>query len=802
MMSTFWQDIRYAARVMFKTRAITIVALTTLALGIGANTAIFTVINALLLRPLPYPEPERLVIVWQDLRGRGGPATEWTGPSQQFDWKAQKDVFDSLTSVRGWSASMAAGEIPESLSGEQVTYDYFDVTASRPALGRAFTEADDIPNAPRVALLSHGLWTRRFGGDPGVVGRSIRINGESHEIVGVMPAGFTPIYIADASLWRPMRLNRENPSRNSAVFHTFGRLRAGVTIDQARARLAVVARELQRTHPESDTGKSINPVPLQEQRVGSRRASLLMLQGAVAFVLLIACVNIANLLLSRASGRSGEIAVRRALGADRARIVRQLLTESLLLAICGGALGAILGTWGVGALKTLAPSGTPRIDEVVVDARVLLFTAALSLVTGMLFGLMPAAHAARDRVSAALKQSGRGQMGDGGRRVRSGLIVAELALALVLLVGGGLLLRTFLALQRVDLGFNPKQLLTGFVLPPPAVYRSDAQRLAFYDAVLTRAAALPGVTQAALSSVLPLSGDSDTNFLIEGRPEPARSADASVTWYRDVSANYFAAMEIPLKRGRLFADREAEPIAVINETMAKRYWPGEDPIGRRIKVGGVKAPWLTIVGTVADVRVRGAREPNVVETYIPYWHNPEAGINVVLKAAGDPAALAEPLKRVVKSVDPTIAVASVETMEGIVADSIGSSRFYALLVAIFAGLALVLAAVGIYGAMSYAVSQRMQEIGVRLALGAGERQIFRMVVGETLALAAAGLVIGGAGAIALGRAIGGMLFGVPAADAVTFAGTATLLLTVAFLAAWLPARRAMRVDPMAALRAE
>jgi predicted permease len=796
------QDVRYAARVMLKTRAITIVALTTLALGIGANTAIFSVINALLLRPLPYPEPERLVIVWQDLRGRGGPATEWTGPSQQFDWKAQKDVFDSLTSVRGWSASLAAGEIPESLSGEQVTYDYFDVTASRPAIGRAFTEADDIPNAPRVVLLSHGLWTRRFGADPGVVGRSIRINGESHEIVGVMPAGFTPIYIAEASLWRPLRLNREHPSRNSAVFHTFGRLRAGVTIDQARARLAVVARELQRTHPESDAGKSINPVPLQEQRVGSRRASLLMLQGAVAFVLLIACVNIANLLLSRASGRSGEIAVRRALGADRVRIVRQLLTESLLLAACGGALGAIVGTWGVGALKTLAPPGTPRIDEVVVDARVLVFTAVLSLVTGVLFGLMPAAHAARDRVSAALKQGGRGQMGDGGRRVRSGLIVAELALALVLLVGGGLLLRTFLALQRVDLGFNPKQLLTGFVLPPPAVYRSEAQRLAFYDAVLTRAAALPGVTQAALSSVLPLSGDSDTDFLIEGRPAPTRSADAFVTWYRVVSANYFATVEIPLKRGRLFADREAEPTAVINETMARRYWPAEDPIGRRIKVGGPKAPWLTIVGIVADVRVRGAREANVVETYIPYWHNPEAGINVVLKAAGDPAALAEPLRRLVKTVDPTIAVASVETMEGIVADSIGSSRFYALLVVIFAGLALVLAAVGIYGAMSYAVSQRTQEIGVRLALGAGERQIFRMVVGETLALAAAGLVIGGAGAIALGRAIGGMLFGVPPADAVTFGGTAALLVTVAFLAAWLPARRAMRVDPMAALRAE
>ena len=797
-----WQDIRYASLVMLRPRSVTFVAVVTLALGIGANTAIFSVVNAVLLRPLPYPQADRLVIVWQDLRARGGPATEWPGPSQQLDWKAQTDVFESLTSVRGWAASLAGGEMPESLNGEQTTYDYFEVAGTRPALGRGFRDEDDVPNAPRVVVLGHGLWMRRFGGDRAVIGRSVTINGESHEIIGVMPAAFTPVYIPDAQLWRPMRMRRVNPSRNSAVFHTFGRLRADVSIDQARARLAGLAKQLERAHPDSDSGKGINPVPLQEQRVGSMRTSLFLLQGAVAAVLLIACVNIANLLLSRASGRSGEIAVRRALGAGRARIVRQLLTESVLLAACGGALGAIAGTWGVSALKALAPAGTPPIDEVGVDGRVLVFTAVLTLVTGVIFGLVPALHAARDRFAGALKAGGRGQMGAAGGRVRRALIVAELALALVLLVGGGLLLRTFLALQRVDLGFNPDRLLTGFVLPPPTVYKSDDPRRAFYDALIARAAALPGVKQAALASVLPLSGDSDMDFVIEGRPAPTRSADANITWYRIVSANYFSTLGIPLKRGRLFQEREAEPTIVVNESLAKRYWPNEDAIGRRVRFGGDKEPWVTIVGIVADVQVRGARGSNVVETYIPYWLFPEAGTNVVLKTAGDPAALAEPLRRAVKEIDPAIAVASIETMDAIVAQSIGSSRFYALLVAVFAGLALVLAAVGIYGVMSYAVAQRTQELGVRLALGAAERQIFGLVIGETLKLAGVGLALGLAGSIALGRAIGGMLYGVPALDPVTFSATAALLVAVAFAASYVPARRAMRVDPMHALRVE
>jgi putative ABC transport system permease protein len=796
------QDLKYALRVMLKARGLTLVALATLALGIGVNTAIFSVIDGILLRPLPYADPDRLVMVWQDLRANGGPATEWTGPSQQFDWKADTDVFDNLASVRGWNVSLAGGDVAESLQGEQTTYEYFDVLGVRPALGRGFHDGDDVPGAARVVVLSHGLWMRRFGGDPGVVGRAVPINGESHEIVGVMPAGFRPVLVTDAAMWRPIRMNRANPSRSQAVNHTVGRLKAGVSLEQARSGLTMLAQALARAHPDTDKGNGINPVPLQAQQTDSMRTPLLLLQAAVGFVLLIACVNIANLLLSRASGRAREIAVRRALGADRARIFRQLLTESVVLAACGGALGILLGVWGVSALKSLAPAGTPRIDEVGLDGRVLAFAAVLSLATGILFGLMPAAHGARDRVTSGLRLGARGQLGDGGARARRILIVAELALALVLVAGGGLLLRTFLALERADLGFNADRVLTGFVLPPGASYKNDAARLAFYDALVARTSALPGVSQAALSSVIPLSGDSDENFTIEGRPAPARSAESLITWYRIVTANYFPAMQIPLKRGRLFVDHEAEPVVVINETMAKRYWPNEDPIGRRVRVGGDSAPWATIVGIVADVHMRGPREATQVETYIPYWLAPEAGINVVIKTAGDPHALAEPLRRVVKEIDPAIAVAGIKSMDEIVADSIGSSRFVATLVGVFGVLALALAAVGIYGVMSYAVSQRTQEIGVRLALGAAEGQIFALVVGESLKLAGVGLVVGLAGAVAAGRAMRGLLFGVGGADAGTFAATAVILVGVALAAAWVPARRAMRVEPMSALRAD
>lgn len=796
------RDIRYAVRMMVKTRGLTSVALITLALGIGANTAVYSVIDAILIRPLPYMDPARLVMVFQDLRARGGPATEWTGPANQADWKGATDVFAGVTTIRGWAATLTGGDTPEALTGEQTTYEYFDVLGARPALGRDFRPSDDVQGARRVTILSHRLWTSRFGADPSAVGRVVTINGEPHEIIGVMPASFRPAYIPNATLWRPLRWPMVNAPRSVAVAHTIARLVPGSTLDQARARLDALSARLRQEHPDTDTGIAINPVPLQDQQTGGVRLGLFVLLGAVAVVLLIACVNIANLLLARASGRAREMALRRALGAERWRIVRQLLTESVLLAAAGGMAGLLIAEWGVSALTAIAPAGTPRIDDVSIDPRVLLFAAALSAVTGILFGLVPAWHASREALTPALNQGGRGRTGDGGGRARRWLIVAELALALMLLVGAGLLVRTFIALEKADLGFNPDRVLAGFVLPPPAVYRTDAQRRAFYDRLLERAAALPGVKEAALSSVLPLGGDNDAGFTIEGRPKPRTAAEATTVWYREVSAGYFSTIGIPLRHGRLFTAADADPVVVINEAMATRYWPAEDPIGRRLAFGGADARLFTIVGVVGNVQMRGPRGALRDEVYIPYWQQPEAGTNVVLKTAVDPASLVDPLKRAVQEIDPAIAVSGAEPLSTTVAQSNGPARFYATLVTGFAGLALVLAAVGVFGVMSYTVSQRTADIGVRVALGADAWQIFRLVVGESLTLAAIGVAGGVAGALALGRGLRSLLFGVGLADPVTFGATALLLVAIALVASYVPARRAMRVDPMSALRTE
>ncbi|HEX6465481.1 MAG TPA: ABC transporter permease, partial [Vicinamibacterales bacterium] len=742
------------------------------------------------------------VMVFQDLRARGGPATEWTGPANQADWKAATDVFSGVTAIQGWAPSLAAGDTPEALNGEQTTYEYFDVLGARPALGRDIRQSDGVPNAPRVVILSHALWMSRFGADPAALGRMVSISGEPHEIVGVMPATFRSTYVVHAQLWRPLRWPTANAPRNVAVAHTVARLRPDVSLEQAHARLDALAARLQREHPETDAGKGINAVPLHEAQVGSVRLGLLVLLGAVGVVLLIACVNIANLLLARASGRAREMAVRRALGADRWRIVRQLLTESVLLASCGGAAGLLIAVWGVSGLKAIAPAGTPRIEEVSLDSGVLAFAAAVSVLTGIVFGLVPAWQASRETLTPALNQGGRGRTGDGGGRARRWLIVAELALALMLLVGAGLLGRTFIALQRADLGFNPDHVLAGFVLPPPAVYRTDAQRRVFYDRLLERAVALPGVKEAALSSVMPLGGDSDTDFTIEGRPKPRTAADATTVWYRVVSAGYFSTAGIPLRHGRLFTPADAEPVVVINEAMAKRYWPTEDAVGNRIHFAGSASAAFTVIGVVGNVEMRGPRGALRDELYVPYWQLPEAGINVVLKTTIDPAALVEPLKHAVKELDPTLAVSGAQPLAVTAANANGSARFYATLVAGFATLALVLAAVGIYGVMSYTVSQRSAEIGVRLALGANAGQIFRLVVGESLALAGAGLAIGAGGALVARRWLRTLLYGIGTTDAATFGGTAAALLFVAFLASYLPARRATRVDPMTALRTE
>jgi putative ABC transport system permease protein len=581
------------------------------------------------------------------------------------------------------------------------------------------------------------------------------------------------------------------------------RLAEGVTLEQARSSAAVLSAQLERTHPDTNTGARIDIVSLHDQIVGQIRPGLLLLLGAVGFVLLIACVNIANLLLARASGRGREIAVRMALGAMRTRVVRQLLTESVLLALVGGALGVFVGVWGVAALVSIAPDGAPRITEVALDRTVLGFAAGLTLLTGLAFGVVPALHASRPELTQALREGGRGTAGPAGQRARRALIVSEIALALVLLVGSGLLLRTFLRIQSVDLGFDPRNVLVGFVVPPQVKYRSDEARLVFYDRLLERVSALPGVRSSALASVIPLGGDTDMTVLIEGQPLPRNSGEAQAIWYRLVSAGYLQTMDISVRQGRMFEAGEQAPILVVNESAAKRFWPGEDALGRRVRFDpDPSAPWFTVIGVAEDVKMRGARGEPRVEAYIPYWQMPEPGVNIVLKTANDPQQLVGPLRQAVRDVDPDMPVSNLTPLAQIVSDSIDEPRFFAFLVAVFAALALLLAAIGIYGVMAYAVAQRTAEIGVRMALGAGRREVFGLIVGDGLKLAAAGIGVGLILSLALSRTIRTLLFGVAAADPLTFGATTALLVAVAAVASVIPAHRAARVDPIVALRME
>jgi putative ABC transport system permease protein len=804
MVQELFQDLRYAARLLLNTPAFSAVAIVTLALGIGANTAIFTIVRGVLLRPLPYAHPEHLVTVWQDVTARGGPADEWATPGNYADWRREKALFEELAVITGWRPTLTGGAEPESIAGEQVSHEYFSVLGVAPALGRTFTQQDDVPNAARVAIISDELWRRRFGGSPSAVGQRVALGAEPHEIIGVLPPGFRPIVSPGAEIWRPLRLNMANPSRGSVVLRTIARLPAGLTLERAQTAAGVLARQLEAAYPESNEKTGILIVPLHERVVGDIKPGLLTLLGAVAFVLLIACANIANLLLARGSARGREVAVRVALGAARGRVIRQLLTESVLLAVIGGLAGVTLTVWAVDAMVAIAPQSAPRVNEVRLDGMVLGFAAFLTLVTGMLFGLAPALHSSRRDVSSSLKDGARGGTMAGGRALRRALIAAEVALALLLLTGGGLLLQTFVKLQSADLGFDPQNVLVGFVNPPRAAgYDTPAKHRAFYDLVFEKAKTLPGVQKAAMASVLPLSGDSDMSFVIEGRPEPRLPSETPVTWYRLVSATYFDTMGIALRRGHGFEESERAPSIVVNETFARTYFPADEPLGKRVRFGSQgEDPWFTIVGIAADVKVRGARESARVETFIPYWQFTEPGMVVILKASGSPVRLAGPLRQAVATVDRNVPVSGITTLTEMVGDSIDQPRFLAALALAFAMMALVLAGIGIYGVMAYSVSQRTAEIGVRMALGATRRDVFRLVVGDGLRLAAAGVLIGSAGSLLVAQSLRSMLFGVRPGDPATLAVTAAALVSVAALACVIPARRATRVDPIVALRAE
>ena len=793
------RDLRYAVRLLWKSPAFTLPAILTLALGLGATTAIFSVVHAALLTPLPYPSPGGIVMVWQDMRARGGPAQEWATPGNLVDWSAETRLFNSVASIRQLGATLTGTGEPEMLPGEQVTRAYFDVLGVPPMMGRGFRVEETLPNAPRVVILSHGAWQRRFGGDANVLGRRIMLNGEPHEIVGVMPADFRPVIVSNAEVWRPERFNLVTPLRGAVVLRVVARLAPGVSIEQARAQASVLAGTLEARYPEFNKGVGFAVVPLQDQVVSDVRPGLIVLSGAVVFVLLIASVNVANLLLARASSRTRELGVRMALGASRARIARQLLTESLLLAMVGGLLGIFVSWIGIKALVALGPAGLPRLNEVGLNGGILLFAAAMTTVTGLLFGLVPALQGSRNH-GPTVAPSSRGAVGGPGRRTRRMLIIGEVAVALVLLVGGGLLLRTFVALQRSDLGFDPTDVTVGFVFPPGARYPNEASRSAFYDQVLERAQALPGVQTAALSSVIPLSGnDSDMGFQIEGAPPPRTPDEAAGTWYRIVSAGYFDALGIPFVRGRAFAAREPAPEVVINEAVAKKHWPGQEPVGRRVRFDP-NGPWFTVTGIVGDVKHQGPRGEARSQMFLPFWHFSEGAVWLVLKAPGGADRLVKPLKDAVAQVDNDVPVARIAPLAQLISMSIERPRFLALLVVLFAGLAAVLSAVGILGVMSYLVAQRTSEMAVRLALGASAGQVLWLVLGDGVRLAAIGVAIGVAASLSLTPALGTLLFGVSPFDPVTFLLMSAALLAVAALATAIPARRAMRVSPVVALK--
>ena len=800
-MHTTLQDLKYAVRALFKTPGFTVVAVLTIALGIGANTAIFTVVNSLLIRPLPYANADRLVMVWQDWSARGGPADEWGTPGNFVDWRAESALFQNVTAISGWRPILTGDAEPESLLGEQVTYEYLSVFGVRPVLGRDFRPEDDVPNAARVAIISDQLWKRRFGGKPSAVGQIVTLSGQPHEIIGVLPPRFRPAILADAELWRPMRLNRATPNRGAVVLRVVGRLADGLTYPQAQAAASALAKRLEAAHPKFNEKTGFNLQPMHDRVVGDIRPGLLAVLGGVGFVLLIACANIANLLLARGSGRGRELAVRAALGAGRARMVRQLLTESLVLAVAGGIAGFLIGVWMIDGLRAIAPDNAPRLSEIGLDVTVFAFAGLLTLVTGLLFGLAPAVQHSRVDITHSLKEAGRGTAGGSGRTLRRALITAEVALALVLLTGGVLLIQTFVRLQRADLGFRTEGLFVGFVNPPAVTYNTRDKYIAFYDQLMEKLSAIPGVQQAAISSFLPLDpGDSDTSFAIEGRPPATSASDTPVTWYREVSAGYFEAIGMPIRRGRVFAEREAAPAAIVNETFVRKYFPNEDAVGRRIRFGP-EASWITIVGVVADARVQGARQETRVETFVPYWQLGEGGMSIVLKGS-NPSTFATPLRQAVASVDRNIAVTRMATMTEVFQDSIAQPRFLATLAGGFAALALLLAAIGIYGVMTYVVSQRIAEIGVRMALGATAAEVFKLVISDGLKLSLIGVAIGAAGAIGVGYSLTRLLFGVAPANPVTIGAAAATLVTVAAIASFLPAWRATRVDPMIALRAE
>jgi putative ABC transport system permease protein len=802
-MRTLLQDVRYGLRVLLKNPGFTLVAALTLALGIGANTAIFSVVNAVLLRPLPFPRPDELVVA-EEVNGKTGETFPSASLADFFDWKSQSRSFEGLAAYSPWPITLFGGDRPEVVPSALVTDEFFQNLRVQPLLGRAFAPEEFEGVGARVVVLSHRLWQRRFGGDAGVIGKQLAVEQGSLTVVGVMPPDFK--LPASAEAWTPAgRGNGLTNLRTARIFQTVARLKPGVTQAEAEAEMRTIAARLAAQYPEADANWSVRLVSLRETLVGDVRLALWILFGAVGLVLLIACANVANLLLARATTRHREVAIRAALGASRWRIMRQLLVESLLLSGAGGALGVLMAQWCVGAILWLVPADLrfPRIEEAHVDTQVLGFTCAVALLAGLALGLIPGLRASRPDLHESLKESVRSAgAGRRLRRARGAMVVGEVALTLVLLAGAGLLLRSLLKLERVELGFDQEGLLVVPLSASMAKYGEPQARAAYFESLAERARGAPGVESVATASCPPMMYTMYFPFSVEGQANPNEVPQA---WYNAVSPNYFALMRIPVLEGRGFADadRGAHYVAVINETMRRLYFAGQDPVGKRLTLSYLNTPLtLEVVGVVRDIKQESLAAPASAQIYVSYLQVPWFSTALVVRAKGDPAAALASVGRAVREADPAQTATGAKTMGQLLYDSAAQPRFYSLLLGAFAALALVLAGVGIYGVISYAVAQRTQEIGIRMALGAQAGDVLRLVVGQGMAWVLAGVAAGLASAFALTRVMKSLLYEVGAGDPATFFGVTALLTAVALLACYLPARRATKVDPMVALRYE
>jgi putative ABC transport system permease protein len=801
-MRTLLQELRYSLRMLAKRPGFTLAAVITLAVGIGLNTAIFSVVNSILLRPLPYQEPERLVQVWETLRPTGF-ETSSVSPNNFVDWRRQAQSFEQMSVFWTWLFTLTGTNEPTEVPGLKVSASFFTVLSIRPQLGRTFLPEEDQPEKNRVAVISHGFWQRRFGGRADVIGQTLKLDDDTCTVIGVLRPDFhhTELVVDHrAEVWTPLIINPQANQRGSHYLRAIGRLKSGVTLQQAQTEMTMIARQLEEAYPATNQDRGVNLVPLHQQITGNIRWALLVLQFATGFVLLIACTNVANLLLARVAGREKEMAIRSALGAGRWQLVRLLLAESLVLGAAGGAVGLLLAWCGLGVLVSAAPGNIPRLDEIGLDGRVLGFTLLLSLLTVLLFGLVPAWQSGRIHLNDALKESGRGA--SRGQGLRGVLVVAEIALTLVLLIGSGLMLRSLIHLQRVDLGFNPENLLTVRVSLLDSKYPEPHQVAAYYEQLLARIKRLPGVESAGITSSPPMIklNNMSSGFQIEGQPvEPGRGPTAR---YAVVSPDYFQTLGIPLIKGRAFSERdtrEAAPVAIINDHFARRHFPNADPVGKKLTVSRTSRE---IVGVVGNIRHESPASDEAEKMYAPHAQNSWGTLMLLIRTSSDPNQLVRPASQAVWEGDPDAAVSTVSTMEQVLSGAVSRPRFNALLLGIFSIVALILASVGIYGVMSYTVTQSTREIGIRMALGAQRSDVLKLVIGQGIVLTLAGLGLGLAGAFGLTRLMEKLLYGVEATDPLTFAAVAMTLTVVALLACYLPARRATKVDPMIALRYE